>query len=222
MVALTVEPMPARRIREYGPRREMPAGLTPIEASVYTRGFSRGCLTYGRKHGTPAVTLEGPAPAAGTAARRELGARLSELTAAHEKERHPTAHRAGMAALKKYRTANGLPNLAAVPAPRNTRRAARKVAPVDTAPAPDVDETPAAAAAPVPAAPADVLAAGVESGRVIILPVSAPAPVETVDTAPRNTRRAARRQLAEDMRARGEDPRDADAWTAAKLAAGVK
>lgn len=274
MVAQTIERTETRPTE----LTDQPAGLTAPESSAYVRGYSRGCLAYVRKHGGPSMVLEGPAPAAGTPARRQLAAELRTITTAHLIERHPAAHRAGMAALRKYRKTHGIAEPVAPAAPRKpAARKPRTLAAVpDPAPAPvdpdDMwapvvrDETPAPApvthasftrqygsvtdtgpacanvdrissrddledttgveitCADCLAVVASVPAAPVESAPVVRVLPTAPAAEEstTEERRPNRTRRAARRQLAEDMRARGEDPTDAAAWAAAKLAAGVK
>lgn len=346
MVAQTIERTETRPTE----LTDQPAGLTAPESSAYVRGYSRGCLAYVRKHGGPSMVLEGPAPAAGTPARRQLAAQLREITTAHLIERHPAAHRAGMAALRKYRKTHGIAEPVAPAAPRKTSprnpralaavpdpapvvvddapadtdaghvyvtatvrdrdgaptdvyagsmpdwawsdpaharvwKSARRreiladrttdprgwrvtfrssslawsAAPGDVAPDPapapvvhasfarqygsvtdtgpacanvdriadagDLEDVPGlvvscadclAVVASVPAAPV------VESAPVVTIAPEPAADETTEQTRPNRTRRAARRQLAEDMRARGEDPTDAAAWAAAKLAAGIK
>lgn len=209
MVAQTIERVDVRPTEH----TDMPAGLTPGEQSAYVRGYSRGCLTYVRKHGAPAVSLDGPAPAAGTPERRALAAQLREETTAHMIARQDTAHRAGMSALRKYRKTHGIETPAA---PRTRKPAARKLAAVPdqdtTTPAPVVEEQPADVE---PVAPVVRLVPGpLEPEETTEQP--------TEEQRPHRTRRAARRQLAEEMRARGEDPTDAAAWAAAKTAAGIR
>lgn len=85
----------------------MPAGLDPLEVHAYRAGFDRGARSYAKTHpGAYAVThapLTGDtAPAAGTAARRQLGVTLSTMGKAYRAERHPIAHKAGMAELVTY------------------------------------------------------------------------------------------------------------------------
>lgn len=229
MVAQTAEPL--TRPNHY---RDMPAGLEPRDALAYRVGYGRGCLTYTRKHGAPVAVHDGPAPAAGTAARKMLGRELTAGMRVFELERHPAAHRAGMSALTKARKARGLDAVAdptKAPAGKAPRKVpARKLAAVpDVAPAP-VDETPAPKARKAPARkPRKAI------GEIVVIPVTA-APVSVTlapvpdaasvsvepATAPWNTRRAARRALAAAMRERGENPSDLAAWNAAKLTAGVQ
>lgn len=296
MVAQTIEAMPrTTRTRTHTEHTDQPDGLTLEESRAYVRGYARGCMAYVKKNGAASVSLEGPAPAAGTPERRALGIQLAELTRAHEEERHPSAHRAGMAALRKYRKVHGIADPVA---PKKTTRkpAARKLAAVpDVAPAaPEPVETapklrkrsrftpcgrhaayfgrlslaetvrlcveggPAGAtgcadgtcellggtdhlvadvcSSPYPltwtAAPVDVAPLEQPAAPVVRL-IPGPIPAEetstpeessdqdTEQTAPR-TRKAARRALADAMRARGENPADPAAWAAAKLAAGIK
>lgn len=273
---------------------DMPAGLSIPERSAYLAGYNRGLKAYVRKHGIP--SLQEPAPAPGTAARRMFARRLSELVAAHDRDSHPPAHKAGMSALTRYRKVRGIPAdvpagkpAAAVKAPRKTTRFVLCDAHTGTSlgrgrelarwfaegglrgactsaetmchviPGTDyyaagtvsrdlwtgnapADVTPEAT-------PADVLAAGVESGRVIIMsapaipepvtredltaagitpasrvervtPEPMPAEPAAADKPANRTRRAARRQLAEDMRAAGLVPAG-EAWELAKRDAGL-
>lgn len=206
MVAQTVETIAAQvRPSEI---TDMPAGLTTEERGAYVRGYSRGCATFTKKNGAPGISGAVPAPAPGTPERVVFRAKLAELTTAHLLERQDTAHRAGMAALRKYRKTHGLEAPAAPrkPAARKTRT------PAAAAP---VDEVPAAPVAPVIRL--------IPASDVAPEPVAAPEPPATEQPRPANrTKRAARKQLAEEMRARGEDPTDPTAWAAAKLAAGIK
>ena len=249
MVAQVVETIDPRIPGGGWPTRDMPADLTPEERRAYSRGYSRGISAHTKKHGATAVALTGPAPAPGTPERVALGMKLRTMAIEREAERHDTCHRAGMAAVKRYRRIR-MPDLAHLaylpkklpPAPKLTP--APKLEPA----AAPVDETPAELE---PAA--DVVGAAIGSGRLQIVRVGTPeledetpeaeelepadAPEaeredqtpadetpEDVDAPARvhRTRKLARRELAAAMRARGEDPADPDAWAAAKRAAGVK
>lgn len=88
----------------------IPEGLTPWERNTYVRGYSKACVAYVRKHGAPA--LSGPVPMRGPE-RAALGVELAEMARAHEAERHPTAHKAGVAAVNKLRKRDGLPTITA-------------------------------------------------------------------------------------------------------------
>lgn len=219
MVAQIAENITPDRLN---PDQDMPAGLEPWERMTYRKGYARGALAYVRKHGGPGVVHNGDAPAAGTPERAELGRKLAELTRAHEIERHPTAHRAGMSALNRRRKALGLERVTDTATGTRTRTrkpapVAEPAAPVDVAPT--VDQAPAAPVLRIVPAPEPV-AEPVETPAPVDV---APAVVETPATSRVNrTRKLARRELAETMRARGEDPSDPGAWAAAKLAAGVK
>lgn len=175
------------------PTRDMPADLAAGERQAYARGYARGITTHTRKTGGTGVTHDGPAPRAGTPERAALAAALTAAAIENEAARHDTCHRAGMAALRKYRKVHGLE----APAAPRKRAASRRAAVVSIVPDTVPDTMPDMTAA-----------AATESARE--------------DTAPRNTRRAARRALAAAMRERGENPADADAWAAAKALAGVR
>lgn len=225
MVAQTVEPITRDAVADrlaYA-RRGMPTGLTRFERDDYDRGFSAGLTFYARKHGGPGIVHDGAAPAAGTAARRALGIELAERGRAWREEAFTTAHRRGMSALRKGQRSRGLEESADPLAARTARRRPRKSAPVENVPAPvetapevpPVDETPA----PEAVAPVVRLVPALEPEQ----DQTPEAPADETETPRANrTRKLARRQLAEQMRARGDDPRDPDAWAAAKLAAGVK
>lgn len=204
MVAQIAEPIHLERVDWTA--REIPADLSPAERSAYVRGYARGCHAYVKKNGGPGVVHDGPAPAGGTPERRALGIQLAELARAHEEERHPAAHRAGMSALRKYRKIHGI---AAPVAPK--RAPARKPRKLAAVPAVETAEAPA----PAPAAVAPVV-------RLVPSEPAEEIAEEASGERANRTRKLARRELAEAMRARGEDPRDAAAWAAAKLAAGVK
>ena len=69
-------------------RTDRPDGLTLDEARAYVRGYAAAALRYAKSHGIPAA-----------------GSDLAELrdnTAAYERDRHPTCHRAGMRELQKW------------------------------------------------------------------------------------------------------------------------
>jgi hypothetical protein len=85
---------------------DMPHGLDKAAQAAYVRGYATGCHRYTRKHGAPSlndvvvtVDEEGRIHAHATDAQR---AELARLTRAHEWDRHPTAHRAGMKELNAY------------------------------------------------------------------------------------------------------------------------
>lgn len=198
----------AEQITRLDQYRDMPAGLEERDALAYRIGYGKGCVAYTRKHGAPAaVHDDGPAPAAGTAARVMLGRQLAAEMRTFELQRHPSAHRAGMSALNKSRKTRGLDPVTDPVKPAR-KAPARKLSAVPDAP-------PVAEHGITAAEVAEVHVDG-KRGRVErVTPVPDAAPA-------RNTRKAARRALASAMRARGENPADLAAWTAAKLAAGVK
>lgn len=77
MAIETTEPHPFTRASS---RTDRPEGLTEDEAKAYIKGYAAGCLSYHRKHGNPSPTY----------------------AVANEWERHPTAHRKGLAELAAY------------------------------------------------------------------------------------------------------------------------
>lgn len=206
-----------------------PHGLGVEARMIYDRAYSRAAIAYARKHGGPAVKLDKLGTDHTPAERAKLAPVLAARTTEHVLERHPACHRSAMTALNKYRRARGLEPLAdpAKPAAATRKPAARKLAAV-----PDVAPAKPAAKRREPAAPAgDVVAAAVESGRVSVIAVTAPAPLEPVAEpapvaddarpAPR-TRKAARRELAAMLRAEGLDPSDPAVWADAKRSAGIR
>ena len=74
---------------------DVPRGLSDLERWSYVRGYARGCLVYARKYGTPTMT--------GDVDRAELHA----VTVRHEWDRHPSAHKAGLAELNRWQTKYG-------------------------------------------------------------------------------------------------------------------
>lgn len=159
MVAQVVETIVPRIPGGAWSSRDMPADLTPGERRAYSRGYSRGISAHTKKAGPASVAHDGPAPAPGTPERVALGMKLRTLAIEREAERHDTCHRAGMAAVKRYRRIR-MPDLAHLaylpkrlpPAPKLTP--APKLEPA----AAPVDETPAApilASAPDPAEDVD-------------------------------------------------------------------
>jgi hypothetical protein len=201
----------------------MPANLAPDEVLAYRRGFDRGARTYTRKNGGPGIVHAAgtTAPAVGTAEHRTLVAELAANGRAYRAERHAPAHKAGIASVKSYlrkcgrleRIAEIVDPCAPVKAPRKPRKLAAVPAPVETAkPAESVD---------VPAS--DVLAAGVESGRVAIVTVDVPAPATVPAPMPAMTwqaRKATRREIAAKLRAAGIRPAGEE-WRRACLEAGL-
>lgn len=167
---------------------DMPAGLTDREFAAYQRGYSRGQGTYIRKHGGAGVSGDDVQ----TITREELKRRSLDLEVAMQ----PTAHRAGMAELrkwlKKYATEERTAVVLAKPAKPATRKPAAK-----------------------PETVAPVVAVAPESTPVETV-------AETVTRAPMTyaARKQSRRELAVAMRAQGIDPRGG-AWENAKREAGI-
>jgi hypothetical protein len=64
---------------------DMPPALDKYERRAYVRGYAAGCMTFVKKHGIP------------------RGENLVKATKAAEWERHPAAHRKGLAELAAYR-----------------------------------------------------------------------------------------------------------------------
>jgi hypothetical protein len=195
-----------------------PAGLTPAELIHYRRGFDRGARTFERKNGGPGIVhADGAKPATGSAAHRAMVAELAAKGRAYREERHPTAHKAGMSSLRSYvRKSGALGRLEEITDPcapvkgtRKPRKLAAVPAPVETA-------------EPVAESTGDVLAAGIESGHVIIAtvtdtPASVPAPMPAMTWA---ARKATRRELAAKLRAQGVRP-SGEAWISACREAGL-
>lgn len=73
---------------------DMPAGLDDLAAKAYVKGYAKGCMTYTRKHGAPSIT-----GSRGVVVDR---VELRRITRAHEWDRHPTAHKAGMRELNAH------------------------------------------------------------------------------------------------------------------------
>ena len=73
---------------------DMPHGLDDLAAKAYVKGYAKGCMTYTRKHGAPSIT-----GSRGVVVDR---VELRRITRAHEWDRHPTAHRAGMRELGRW------------------------------------------------------------------------------------------------------------------------
>lgn len=71
---------------------DMPPGLTGMEEKAYIRGYAKGCMRYTRKHGAPAIQ--------GLPVDKD---ELRRMTIAHGWDQQPTAHRAGMAELRRWR-----------------------------------------------------------------------------------------------------------------------
>lgn len=176
---------------------DMPADLDPGERLAYVAAYGRSVKAFIRKNGAP--ILSGPVPASGPD-RAAVGRELSAMARAHEADRHPGAHRAGLLAVNRLRKRTG-----ADPLPTGTGRKPAARTPRKLAAVPDIAPDPAPVETVDPVTPD-------------------PVPVDVVDDTPRTyrTRRDARRELAAAMRARGENPADPAVWSAAKLAAGVK
>lgn len=194
-----------------------PANLTAAESIHYRRGFSRGARTHLKKHGGPAVIHDGPAPTPGTPEHRALVAELAEKGRAYRADRHDACHKAGMSAVRSYLRKSGQSGrLAEIVDPCAPAKRARK-APAKSrklAAVPDVT--------PEPATVPDELAAGIDSGRVILTvvsdaPATVPAPMPPMTWA---ARKATRREIAAKLRAQGIRP-TGEAWREACRAAGL-
>lgn len=100
---------------------DMPAGLTDRERTAYVRGYSRGCMTYAKKHAAPI----GP----DTPQEERTAIRLD-----HEENRHPVAHRAGLSELRKWFKLYGTEERAAeiLPKPARAKRTAHSVEVIET------------------------------------------------------------------------------------------
>lgn len=97
---------------------DIPDGLSKLERRAYVAGYAASCMRYARTHGIPSnLTVQfgeyGP-PRRWKQPKQKLdpARRLSdtegtlhERTVDYEWARHPAAHRAGLAALDKYRLA---------------------------------------------------------------------------------------------------------------------
>lgn len=203
MTAQQVDYVPAPVLGDMG-YSTMPEDLTPAERHAYHKGFDRGDRAHMKANGGPGMVHDGDAPAPGTAAHKLLARTLAESHRAYRIARHDKAHKAGMAAVRAYLRKRGqLERVAEIVDP---------LAPVKVKPAARVKRK----AAPVKP---DILAAGIESGRVIIAAVGAPAaPAEIPAPMPNMTRaarKASNRELAAAMRAAGVKI-TAESWEAAK------
>lgn len=181
-------PLTPPRPQPHNVHTDMPAGLTDREREAYMSGYSRGCHTFVRKHGGAGVTLE----AGQTVSIEELQARAL----AHEAERQPAAHRAGMSELrrwlKKYATEERAAEILKPAKPAAVKPAARKPRKAAAAkPAPVVETVPTPVASEAPRAPMTFAA-----------------------------RKASRRELAARLRAQGIKPAG-EAWETAKREAGL-
>lgn len=205
----------------------IPAGITRDELHRYRVGFDRGARSFTRKHGGPGVVHDGDAaPAPGTAARRMLANQLAERGREYRTERHTTAHKAGMAELRKYVKRVAPDRLTVIVDP---------LAPTRKMPAPV--ETPAPAAkvtrklAPRKVKTPDLVANMTAAGRLTVVhvdasPATEPAPdlravVTSADIPdPARGRRATRRALAAALRAAGIAPAG-EPWTDACALVGL-
>ena len=85
---------------------EMPDGLDRDERRAYIRGYARGCMTYAKKFAAPTATLELPEdgdPEQEAKLRAEFRDMLRDDTVAYEWQRQPSAHKAGLSELRKWR-----------------------------------------------------------------------------------------------------------------------
>jgi hypothetical protein len=187
-------------------RTDMPAGLTHDETRAYVRGYSKGALAYARKHGGGGVTVTGEA--------RASAAELSAAMRAHEAERHPSAHRAGLSALRAWvrqYAPDRLPAVAAAvkgDAPVKSTSTTRKARTTSTTRKSTSTPTPTEkepTAMPTPLA---------------IAPAPTATPAASTDRPVYRTRKVQRRELAAALRARGISP-TGDAWEQAKRDAGL-
>lgn len=72
--------------------RDMPRDLTEAERIHYLRGWTRSALRYAKVHGLPNERMSDTLD-------------LHDATADYMEEREPVTHKAGMAALAKFRKA---------------------------------------------------------------------------------------------------------------------
>ena len=93
-----------------------PADLSRDEVTAYVRAYARAAQTWSKKNGSHG--LEGRPPV-DPEERARFVANLHSRARQVEEERHPTCHRAGMSAVKKWRTKYTPDRLAA---PKVTRR----------------------------------------------------------------------------------------------------
>lgn len=205
--AQVVELHPAGQ-RVYTSETEQPANLTRLERLAYVKGYGDGIRRFVKRNGSPGVVHDGPAPAPGTPERVALGVELSRLSREHEAARHPAAHKAGMAALRRYQTRRGLVVTPTARAPR--KATSRKAKPVALAAVPtDHGIT-----------TEDLAAAGIPGGRVERVTYVPDAPAMP-DQSTRVGRKAARQQLAAMMRDQGVKI-TLDSWAEAKAAHGIR
>lgn len=98
VVRVTAPKAPPVTARTEGVRADAvidrPAGLNHLERQAYVRGYAKGCMAWVKKHGSPAIRRK-PGEAVDVAA-------LRDRTIDHEWDRHPSAHKAGMAELKRW------------------------------------------------------------------------------------------------------------------------
>ncbi len=152
---------------------EMPACLTANEAAAYRKAHARSTAAAARKAPTAVIHGSAGAPAVGSAAHVMLARQLAGTAAAGITDRHAAAHRAGMAAVRKWiRTADGVDVAARLAAIGDTPRAPRKSRAVEVEPVTHVDIVAVEVPAYDPTAPVDPAPASVADAHVDGRPVT--------------------------------------------------